>query len=113
MFAADKADLMFAEDSTSYDVTASATYDPSTGSVAPGTVTNHGMFCPGLSLDFQGRPVVTGGATDNKVSIFDEESDSWVSGQNMTIGRGYHAQITLSDGHIFTIGRFLERRSRG
>jgi galactose oxidase len=104
MFAADKADQMYAEDSSSYDITFSAIYDPFTGSVAPGTVTNHGMFCPGLSLDFQGRPVVTGGMTDNKVSIFDDESDSWISAQNMTMGRGYHAQTTLSDGRIFTIG---------
>jgi galactose oxidase len=104
MFAADKADQFYAEDSNSYDITLSAIYDPFTGSVAPGTVTNHGMFCPGLSLDFQGRPVVTGGMTDNKVSIFDDKSDSWVSAQNMTMSRGYHAQTTLSDGRIFTIG---------
>lgn len=104
MFAADKADQMYAEDSSSYDVTFSAIYDPFTGSVATRTVINHGMFCPGISFDFQGRPVVTGGMTDNKVSIFDDESDSWVSAKNMTIGRGYHAQTTLSDGRIFTIG---------
>jgi galactose oxidase len=72
--------------------------------VTRGTLNNHGMFCPGLSLDSQGRAVVSGGVSDKIVSIFEEKSNSWISAANMTMGRGYHAQATLSDGRIFTIG---------
>ena len=42
-------------------VTQTATYDPATGLVSKKTVseTRHDMFCPGLSVGFDGRPVVT------------------------------------------------------
>jgi len=88
------------------DRTVTAIYDPATGTVSDRNVsaTNHNMFCPGVSLDLLGRPVVTGGSTSSRTSIYDERQDSWESGPPLSVGRGYHAQATLSDGRIFTIG---------
>lgn len=87
-------------------LTQTATYDPSSGIVSQRTVTNtmHDMFCPGLSIDASGRPVVTGGNNDLKTSIYNPTSDAWVSAANMNIARGYQGQVTLSDGRIFVIG---------
>lgn len=86
--------------------TVTATYDPASGTVSQRTVTNtaHDMFCPGLALDANGRPVVTGGNDAPKTSIYDPVADAWTSGANMKISRGYQAMATLSDGRIFTIG---------
>lgn len=86
--------------------TVTAVYDPLTCIVTSRnvSVTKHNMFCPGLSLDFFGRPIVTGGHGSKHTSIYHDESNSWTMGPNMTIGRGYHAQTTISDGRIFTIG---------
>ena len=42
--------------------------------------------------------------SEDRMSIYDETLDVWTSGLNMMTGRGYHAQATLSDGRIFTIG---------
>lgn len=86
--------------------TVTATYDPATGTVSQRIVTNtqHDMFCPGLALDANGRPVVTGGNNAPKTSIYDPSADAWISGANMQISRGYQAMATLSDGRIFTIG---------
>jgi galactose oxidase len=86
--------------------TYTATYNPYTQSVSEVLVTNtqHDMFCPGVSLDFSGRTVVTGGNNAQKTSIYDPNSNQWISGSNMQISRGYQASCTLSDGRIFTIG---------
>jgi galactose oxidase len=83
-----------------------ATFDPNTGTIAQRTVTNtdHDMFCPGLSVDFNGRPIVTGGNNAPKTSIYNPSSDTWISGANMQIPRGYQASATCSDGRVFTIG---------
>lgn len=62
------------------------------------------MFCPGLSLDNQGRAVVTGGNTAPATSIYNIGPNSWSAEANMQIARGYQAQATLSDGRIFVIG---------
>ncbi|KAF2998698.1 hypothetical protein E8E14_004610 [Neopestalotiopsis sp. 37M] len=62
------------------------------------------MFCPGISLDTEGRPIVSGGVSDTKVSAYDEITGNWSPLRNMTVGRGYHAQVTLSNGDLFTIG---------
>lgn len=87
-------------------ITLTATYDPATQIVSQRNVSNvgHDMFCPGLSLDANGSPVVTGGNDAYKTSIYDPTPDAWVPGPNMQIPRGYQAQATLSDGRIFTIG---------
>ncbi|KAN0083641.1 copper radical oxidase [Elaphomyces granulatus] len=86
--------------------TQTATYDPVTKNVSALTVSNthHNMFCPGISKDFNGRLVVTGGSTDPRTSIYDLNSSSWISAHNLTIPRGYQSSTILSDGQIFTIG---------
>ena len=87
-------------------VTLTATYDPSSQTVTQRTVTNtqHDMFCPGISMDANGRTVVTGGNNAEKTSIYDFTSDGWIPGGNMVTPRGYQSSATLSNGNIFTIG---------
>ncbi|EEA22890.1 hypothetical protein TMatcc_001750 [Talaromyces marneffei ATCC 18224] len=69
------------------------------------TVTDHNMFCPGISLNSVGTLVVTGGSSSEHTSFYSSvHGGSWVEGPQMVIGRGYHGQATLSDGQIFTIG---------
>jgi galactose oxidase len=62
------------------------------------------MFCPGMSLDFNGRAITTGGDTANRTSIFDPLTGAWVAGHTMNIPRGYQASATVSDGRLFVIG---------
>ncbi|KAK4107625.1 copper radical oxidase [Canariomyces notabilis] len=87
-------------------LTVMAIYDPLTGHISPRnmSMTNHNMFCPGVSLDGLGRPIITGGSSPNQTSIYSPQQDTWLTGPPLQIGRGYHAQATLSDGRIFTIG---------
>ena len=87
-------------------ITQTATYDPASGIVSQRTVSNteHDMFCPGLSMDAKGRPIVTGGNDADKTSIYDPNADAWIAGPGMQIARGYQSSATLSDGRIFTIG---------
>ena len=61
-------------------------------------------FSPGLSTDFTGRPVVTGGNNAPKASIYNPVTNAWIAAPNMQIPRGYQASCTLSDGRTFTIG---------
>lgn len=86
--------------------TVTGSYDPSTKTVSERTVTNtgHDMFCPGISTNVFGQIVVTGGNDAPKASIFSPSANTWASLADMTIGRGYQAQTTVSDGRIFTIG---------
>ncbi|KUJ23679.1 putative galactose oxidase precursor [Mollisia scopiformis] len=105
MWAADRGDV-FGNDTSNPGRTITSIFDPMSGIVTERNVsiTNHDMFCPGLSMDVSGRPTVTGGKSEQRVSIYDETLDVWISGPDMKIGRGYHAQATLSDGRTFTIG---------
>ena len=87
--------------------THTALYDPVTKNVSKLIVSNthHDMFCPGISRDFDGRLVVTGGNSAPRTSIYDPNSSSaWVSANDMKIPRGYQTSTMLSDGRIFTIG---------
>lgn len=86
--------------------TQTAIYDPATGEATPRVVTNtnHDMFCPGISMDFNGRVIVSGGSNAAKTSIYDSSTDAWTSGPDMKIARGYQSTITCSDGRIFNIG---------
>ncbi|KAL0938149.1 galactose oxidase precursor [Colletotrichum truncatum] len=88
------------------DRTVSALYNPKTRLVSSKIVseTGHNMFCPGLSLNVLGDVFVTGGSTFNHTTIYRSANRSWEAGPGMTTGRGYHAQATLSNGKIFTIG---------
>ncbi|CAH0384391.1 unnamed protein product [Bemisia tabaci] len=87
-------------------LTFTATYDPTTRTISQRTVTDthHDMFCPGLCQDANGRVFVTGGNDASKTSIYEPGVDSWVSGPNMTISRGYQASTLCADGRIFVIG---------
>ena len=87
-------------------LTQTATYDPATGNVTKRTVTNtaHDMFCPGISMDFNGRITVTGGDDAAKTSIYDSLASNWLPAANMQLARGYQSSATVSDGRIFTIG---------
>ena len=92
---------------TSTGVTLTSTYNPSTGVVsAYRNVSNihHDMFCPGLSIDATGRPIVTGGNTAPAASVYDQNADAWSALPNMNIARGYQSQVTVSDGRTFVIG---------
>ena len=86
--------------------TVTTTYDPATKKVTQRTVANtaHDMFCPGVSIDFQGRIIVTGGNDAAKTSIYNGATDAWTAGPLMKISRGYQAQATLSNGNTFVIG---------
>ena len=86
--------------------THTASYDPVTKKVSALIVSNthHDMFCPGISKDFDGRLVVTGGNSAPRTSIYDLNSSSWISANDMNIPRGYQSSAILSDGRIFTIG---------
>ncbi|CAO2649381.1 Nn.00g067660.m01.CDS01 [Neocucurbitaria sp. VM-36] len=86
--------------------TQTSIYDPETGESSQLNVTNtqHDMFCPGISQDFDGRVIVTGGSNAAKTSIYDPSTNAWTGAPNMQIARGYQATATCSDGRIFTIG---------
>ncbi|KAF2824088.1 galactose oxidase [Ophiobolus disseminans] len=81
-------------------------YDPATGQSSQLEVANtqHDMFCPGISLDFNGRVIVTGGSNAAKTSIYDPAGNAWTGASNMQIARGYQSTATCSDGRVFNIG---------
>ncbi|KAH7224245.1 hypothetical protein B0J15DRAFT_579554 [Fusarium solani] len=87
-------------------LTLSAVWDPATGVITQRniTLTHHDMFCPGISMDGDGQIVVTGGNDAKKTSLYDSPSDSWITGPEMNIARGYQSSATTSDGRVFTIG---------
>lgn len=83
--------------------TLTTTWNPKTKTIEQTVVANthHDMFCPGMSMDFDGNIIVSGGGDAGRTSIF---NGSWESGPDMRQPRGYHATTTLSDGRIFAIG---------
>jgi galactose oxidase len=87
-------------------VTFTSTYDLSSRAIETFQVTNnrHDMFCPGTSIDEQGRLIVTGGNDAAKTSIYTPGARTWSSGSNMARSRGYQASTTIGDGRIFVIG---------
>lgn len=84
--------------------TFTTTWDPAKNDIIQANVANnnHDMFCPGISMDFDGRVVVSGGADSDKTSVFN--GTGWEIAKSMKLHRGYHATTTLSDGRIFAIG---------
>ncbi|CAI7661261.1 unnamed protein product [Penicillium pancosmium] len=66
--------------------------------------TEHDMFCPGISIDQDGKVVVTGGVDGGQTSIYNTSNHEWYEGEMMNTFRGYQATTTLSDGRIFVIG---------
>jgi galactose oxidase len=87
-------------------LTQTAIYDPATGETTQRTISNtqHDMFCPGISMDSEGRIIVTGGNNAEKTSIYDTATDNWIAGPNMKIPRGYQSTATTSNGKVFCIG---------
>ncbi|KAF1999280.1 carbohydrate-binding module family 32 [Amniculicola lignicola CBS 123094] len=81
-------------------------WDPATQASTPRLVINtqHDMFCPGISLDFNGRAIITGGNTSPKTSIYNPATNVWSGGANMQIPRGYQSTTMVSDGRMFNIG---------
>ena len=86
--------------------TLTATWDPTTYTISQRHVreTNHDMFCPGMAFDVNGRMVISGGETADKVSIYDPSKDAWMSVASMKIARGYQGSITCANGKIFIVG---------
>ena len=86
--------------------TQTATYTPETGAVSQREVRNtgHDMFCPGMSLDFEGRAIITGGNDNFPTSIYTPSTDVWSRAADMKLKRGYQTSTTLSNGQIFQIG---------
>jgi galactose oxidase len=62
------------------------------------------MFCPGTSILADGQLLITGGKFGVMTTLYDPVEDTWNSATNMTVERGYHAQLTLSDGRAFVLG---------
>ena len=86
--------------------TATALYDPITDTASERVVqhTRHDMFCPGIANLPDGRILVSGGSSHSETSIYNPETDSWEAAADMNVGRGYHSNVTLSDGGVFTLG---------
>ncbi len=82
------------------------TYDPVTGASSEVLVSNtgHDMFCPGTANLADGRIHVTGGSSTTKTSIYDPATGTWSASSAMTVGRGYHGAVSLSNRDVFTIG---------
>lgn len=61
--------------------TYTATYSPATQLVTQAIISNvdHDMFCEGLSLDFHGRIIATGGNTDAATSSYDPTAGAWTA----------------------------------
>ncbi|KAK2592931.1 hypothetical protein QQS21_009376 [Conoideocrella luteorostrata] len=91
---------------SSLDRVFTSLWNPTANTVTPKLVdnTNHDMFCPGISINGEGKLVVTGGNSAQKTTFYDFESQSWTPGPDMVLPRGYQASTTLSDGRVFTIG---------
>ncbi len=66
--------------------------------------TGHEMFCTGLSVLADGRVVINGGSGGSNTTIYDPRSDTFSTGPQMAIPRGYQTSVTLSDGRVFALG---------
>lgn len=81
-------------------------YDLATDTGVHATVSNtgHDMFCPATAMLPDGRLLVNGGAAGIKSSIYDPVANTWSSGGDMNIARGYNTDAVTSAGNVFTIG---------
>ena len=86
--------------------TLTATWDPNTEEISHRHVrhTDHDMFCPGMAFDVDGRMIISGGESADRVSVYKPKEDNWTSLPQMKIDRGYQGSTILANGHIFVIG---------
>lgn len=69
--------------------------------------THHDMFCPGTSMDQDGKIIVTGGSEAQKTSVLDfrvGETSPWAEAADMNIPRGYQSSTLTSDNRVFVLG---------
>ena len=85
-----------------------AVWDPASGTYAVQTVT-WDMFCNGMVVLPDGRPVVMGGTLQydpfygqKRVTAFDPVTGTFADLQNMAHGRWYPTATTLGDGRVMT-----------
>ena len=93
-------------------------YDPSVGpnGQAMGlriTDNNHNMFCPGINNLADGRILVAGGGSAPRTTIYDPQTENWISSDNMNVARAYQGNVTLANGEVFTIGGQWDGGSNG
>ncbi|KAI5360636.1 putative galactose oxidase/kelch, beta-propeller, galactose oxidase, central domain superfamily [Septoria linicola] len=71
--------------------TQTAIFNPATGGITQRTVNNtrHDTFCPGISFDFNGNLMVTGGNDASRSSIYSTQQRAWISTPDMRTPRGY------------------------
>ncbi|KAI9656914.1 MAG: hypothetical protein M1831_004462 [Alyxoria varia] len=86
--------------------TLTATWNPTTETISHRQVrkTYHDMFCPGMAFDVNGRMIISGGESADRVSIYNPTNDDWISVKGMNIPRGYQGSTTCANGDIFVIG---------
>ena len=94
--------------------TVSATWDPESGKIRQEivSITEHDLFCPGTSLDQDGRAIFTGGSSPDKFTIYSPDSQTWFTPKDLTtqkpitinMSRGYQGQTFLPNGKTFMIG---------
>lgn len=88
-----------------------ATWDPTGNTESSIAVQNlsYDVFCSGTATLPDGRALIVGGTSDysftgeNRASIFDPTSGSFVQSQNMVNGRWYASATTLGDGRIMAM----------
>jgi hypothetical protein len=91
-------------------------WDPATGSIRMSASPAYDVFCSGHSFLADGRLLVTGGhiedgVGEDKASIYDPYSDSWISLPLMNKGRWYPSNVTLSDGDTLVVAGTYEENS--
>ncbi|MDB5816668.1 MAG: hypothetical protein JWQ11_308 [Rhizobacter sp.] len=80
--------------------------DPITQALTNTLVTNtgHDMFCPGTTNLADGTLLVNGGDDSKKTSLYNAATNTWATGAEMNLGRGYQANTLLQDGSVLTFG---------
>lgn len=91
---------------TAASKTQTALFDPLTQKSTLRTVTGtlSDMFCPGITVLADGRVLVNGGSSSPSTNIYNPKTDTWTAAAPMNIGRGYNADVMLSDGSVLTLG---------
>ena len=83
-------------------VTQHTVFDPATNNANRMTVSNtgHDMFCPSISILFNGDLVVAGGQNSERTSVYSHSSESWSAAGELISSRGYASSVTLSSGVV-------------